>query len=853
MSQMSSESTALGSSTHTGSVWSRFWHILLFTVGLSQESAESAALAGPVDTGSVWSRLWQVPLFLVGLGLFLYGLRAFQETRPVIPFATHRGDIQNLIAGGHFAPALKQIANIQEFYGQKLQQAQLELLAGDAFYLAQQEQPGVVAANYQSALKHYDKALAWGTSATPALDERRGLSFLALGQYPEAIFKIEPLVKPHPAERVELARSLIKAYLGAQPPYEARALEILAGLATAPAVDDRVWAMVMRLYLSKGHSEAGNVIVQAIAAADSIKENLPNGVLRVAIGQALFEAGRLDEAQTQLLLARKQYEVVGHRLEDGRAALLLGRIAQSRAMETDPAKRPELLDQAAALYQRVITTHAGSILMPAAHLGRAEISAYSGHPDDTMLSDYKSVIKALTPAKESEGGAGGGVGGGAGGGYELISPEAVRASLLHQYGIYQEAGRHEEAQRFLELAHQLPNLDAAGMAYRDAKTQESLADDELQTYRTLAPTDPGRNAVMERMLGHLRNSAEAYYQYSHLSALHDTEAAQSLWKAAQLFDRAGLSRRAITAYTEFARQWPREFRVPEALHTVGLLHQSRGEFDEAIACYQRNIQANPKTPASYLSSVQLARCYMAQGTAQFPKAEQVLLGLVQNNRDIAPTANEFRISLFTLGELYYRTARWSDAILRLEEACLRYPKDTQVPRAVYYLADAYRNSAAELTAALKQDPQIAQRDQLERARQERLARAGALFEQVVNLLDPDNDGGNKPGPTGLDEEYVRNSYLYRADCQYDLGQYPAAIKLYELTAARFTSSLTAIQAYVQVVNSYVALKQNGQARAAAERARWMLQRMPDEAFGQPPLALSRKYYADLLDMRKFGP
>jgi outer membrane protein assembly factor BamD (BamD/ComL family) len=105
----------------------------------------------------------------------------------------------------------------------------------------------------------------------------------------------------------------------------------------------------------------------------------------------------------------------------------------------------------------------------------------------------------------------------------------------------------------------------------------------------------------------------------------------------------------------------------------------------------------------------------------------------------------------------------------------------------------------------------------------------------------------------LDEEYLRSSYLFRAGCQYDLAQYAAAIKEYEGAASRFAGSLTAVQAYVQVVNSHLALNQVAQARAAAERARWLLQKIPDDAFGHDPLALSRQYYSDLLDLRRFGP
>jgi tetratricopeptide (TPR) repeat protein len=88
--------------------------------------------------------------------------------------------------------------------------------------------------------------------------------------------------------------------------------------------------------------------------------------------------------------------------------------------------------------------------------------------------------------------------------------------------------------------------------------------------------------------------------------------------------------------------------------------------------------------------------------------------------------------------------------------------------------------------------------------------------------------------------------LYRADCAYDLADYGTAIKLYEQAATRFATSVTAAEAYVQVINAHLAMKEVGQARAAAERGRWILQKIPDDQFGKGPLALSRQYYEGIL-------
>ena len=104
------------------------------------------------------------------------------------------------------------------------------------------------------------------------------------------------------------------------------------------------------------------------------------------------------------------------------------------------------------------------------------------------------------------------------------------------------------------------------------------------------------------------------------------------------------------------RERPKDSRTPEGLLEMGRLYQSVGKIDDAMPIYQRNIKENGKTPAAYASAVNLARCYMMQGPGQFEQAEKSLLSLVQDNLDLGPTANEFRTSLFTLGELYYNNA-----------------------------------------------------------------------------------------------------------------------------------------------------------------------------------------------------
>jgi tetratricopeptide (TPR) repeat protein len=101
-----------------------------------------------------------------------------------------------------------------------------------------------------------------------------------------------------------------------------------------------------------------------------------------------------------------------------------------------------------------------------------------------------------------------------------------------------------------------------------------------------------------------------------------------------------------------------------------------------------------------------------------------------------------------------------------------------------------------------------------------------------------------PPRKDIDKLYEKMAYFYQADCVYDLGQYAQAIKLYDEAAFRYQNDSSALAALVQIVNAYVALGRTEEARAANERAKWMLLRMSRETPGSGGMAMSLDGYGD---------
>jgi tetratricopeptide (TPR) repeat protein len=115
-----------------------------------------------------------------------------------------------------------------------------------------------------------------------------------------------------------------------------------------------------------------------------------------------------------------------------------------------------------------------------------------------------------------------------------------------------------------------------------------------------------------------------------------------------------------------------------------------------------------------------------------------------------------------------------------------------------------------------------------------------LYDRVIDLYrahDPSSD---------VDKLYFKLSHFYRADCMYDLGDYADAVKLYDAAAFRYQEDPSALAAYVQIVNAYCAMGKMDEARTANERAKWLLRRMPAEAFTDGSFSMPKAYWEQWL-------
>jgi len=103
-----------------------------------------------------------------------------------------------------------------------------------------------------------------------------------------------------------------------------------------------------------------------------------------------------------------------------------------------------------------------------------------------------------------------------------------------------------------------------------------------------------------------------------------------------------------------------------------------------------------------------------------------------------------------------------------------------------------------------------------------------------------------PSSAEIDKLYMKLSHFYRADCVFALGRYEEAIRLYDAASFRYQDDPSSLAAYVQIVNAYCALGKIEEARTANERAKWLLRRMPENAFADGSFSMPKAYWEQWL-------
>ncbi len=779
------------------------------------------------------SELWQWPLLLISLGLLALGWWvALPDNRGEVVISA-LDNAQTLIRAHQYDKSLEVLAGIesamQDGPSAKSAMARWHLLRGDAVYFGLRTRGWTQTLGSQAVVTAYNTAEQLGAVLERPRLERLAESLLQMGEFDRVRDLLPRLGDETDPSRFQFQRRLIELAIQQQRGNPDEVQEQLDRYLARPHLPraDRIWAVARTVELLINHDAYQAALDKLLRYRARLELDDVNdlGELFVLQGRAYFELGDLRNAEQSYLRASQLLD--GSDPLMGSALVGLGRV---RLVEDNVLAA---LEHFADATDSFATTKAH---LPAL-IGKAECEARRG-AFDQAVSDYAEAVDLVMSR-----------------GALASADRAMLLDSLHTQ--QQQRNIQEDYEILLRMLEQEKKLHGREIP---PTLLQSIAAAHEHRARHLEQTQAGTDSRPLNIASHRKQVGEAYATAAEYYGRHAQAVAvgnprvyrESLWRAADCYDKAGLHRDAITRFETFLEQLPDDPLTLRASYRLGQSCQADGQFDRAIEVYTQLNEQHPKSTEAYASLVPLARCHVAKGAEGFAAAERVLRAVVTDHPALTPTSLEYREALIELGQLYYSRGDQGDyekAIACLDEAVTRYTDHPDRAALWFQLGDAYRKSVDQIRIQLTQPLSPAKKLDLRAARADRLDEAQRCFDRVIRLYRSASDAG---ALDALQQLYLRNSYFYRADCAYDLGRYEGdlgAIKLYQQAVAHYEKDPSVLVALIQIVNSYCEMGQYDKARAANEQAKWHLKRIPDQAFDDPNLPMSREHWKRWLDWR----
>lgn len=242
---------------------------------------------------------------------------------------------------------------------------------------------------------------------------------------------------------------------------------------------------------------------------------------------------------------------------------------------------------------------------------------------------------------------------------------------------------------------------------------------------------------------------------------------------------------AADEWEKFLKDFPKDKRVSEARHYLGICRLQKEDYAGAATVLQQLLTADPKFEqiASSQLYLGLAQFNLARGgkDAEYANAEKSLGDLLKAH----PEGKHVAQALYYRGEAQYAQGKKAEAVQSYEKFVAAHTDDPLLPDALYALGVALdetgkRNEAAQAYVDfLKQFPENPLKIDVGVRRAELLVTDGKLDEAEKLFALAAADKGYDAADYAL---------LRQAGCVYDRRDYAAATKLYDDLAKQFPKS-----------------------------------------------------------------
>ena len=774
---------------------------------------------------SGWRDAWQVPTLLVAGGMLMLGVAYSISTSPDPDMSPTITRANQLIEDEEYEQAIDLLNTkvypwIVKPETPAASKAEYHIAKARSIYRGQRKLKINDDRNNVSIVREYLEAERIGGALGAKDLASLASTYIARDEIDLALQRAHEIPESQRFLRDAVEKQAVISMLDRVEPKTEKAMDLLADMLIDPnfPIQDRVWALETQgnVRLSQGYAD--ETITRILRAMPRLERAGVDGRsrLHLILAKAYNELGAIKQASDQVEFARKlSADGDTHFAE----ILLMQAVVEDHLGNTLKARD---------LYSEIVSNHANSTALPLALLGLGETEAALKEPEFSfeaytqLIEQYNSFGIESYPSRQ-----------------QVLDSLLARASDSLSAGMSGDSIRYAMLAELLYKKMEIPSGVLEALALGHQAEAEKMLGRPISEMTTLLGLDPSTRADVQR---HLISAAANYRLHAERHVVSNLPIyAESLWRSADLFDRAGDQPEAIQAFKTYSQSMPSDPRYAEALFRLAESLRALGDFKAAADVYKGLIQAREDGngadigPFADASHVPLAQAYLYdEDPANDAEAEKLLVSALNGSMGSSQT-QLFRDALLELAGHYDRTDRPERAIERYDEFNARYSEDPEAGAVRFKLADAHRrlsdlieDSLVEVMPAAERNRRLAQ---ITKHRQEAIIQ----FEDTISTL-----GGRSPSSLGLFESIaLRNSFFYLGDCSFDLGNYDEAIRYYDRARDRYVSDPASLVAMVQIVNAYIATDQIGRARTANERARRFYESIPDDVWDDPSLPMDR--------------
>jgi tetratricopeptide (TPR) repeat protein len=653
---------------------------------VAESASNSESMIEPAAGGGAGRTLkdtlrqhWQAPALGAAMLLLVAGAVTAFKTAPKPEYGGELEAAKAMLDRREFAKTLdelntKVLPNIEKGRLTAGQRREFHLMRARALYLGQKEANIDRAENNEHIVREYESAEELHAELTPKDVFFVAQSQISLGKIEEAIHRAESIEKPDSQLRIDLYKRIIELSMeSGDTKNSSRALDLLSRLTsdTELANEERVWALgrQARLLVEQGYAE--DAVVKVLRSLPRLEQSKSEAMAEtlIALAYGYMATGSPADAASQL----------------ERASTMLG--PDHPLMSEVTLLRAELDHErgdAAAARERYLDIvdrfgHTPQVIPALLGLGEtesqlanqgAEAAGVSANPDELRESSLERYTELVSRIKKGER-------------QRDVSPSRVGQSLIGRCREQIDRKDDRMALRFGELAEDLYTrqnsppalLKLLAFAHRRV-ANDALAEAGKGGVLSLAQADP---ATRREAREHLLKSGDYSREHAARSVLaNNGEDRDSLWDAADAFDRAGDLESSLAAFKQFAETFASDLRVPEAKYRLARTHQARGDFDMAASMF-RQLSEDPKAgPYADQARVPMAQTLLSDTDAANDVEGERVLGTVVSGAYGGPETEIYRSALLVLGRRYYDTNRFALAIQSLDEYLSRVEEPAPV-------------------------------------------------------------------------------------------------------------------------------------------------------------------------------